>query len=78
MYLSVPLQLSLRETKLPLVFRELERAKQRLSESMLEDYTVTQTTLDEVFIRFASKQTELKEESEDFQHGVNMGSRGVS
>lgn len=49
-------QLPLGHTKLPVVFREMEKAKTKSTESFLEDYTITQTTLDEVFIRFASKQ----------------------
>ena len=53
-------------TKLPVVFREMEKAKAKSAESFLEDYNITQTTLDEVFIRFASKQTETKDaDSED-------------
>ena len=29
---------------------------------IIEDYSLTQTTLDEVFVQFASKQTELQED----------------
>ena len=38
------------------VFRNMEELKKR---NIIEDYSLTQTTLDEVFVRFASEQTEL-------------------
>lgn len=41
-------QMPLAQTKLPVVFREMERAKAKSSETCLEDYSITQTTLDEV------------------------------
>lgn len=47
-YNQLQYQLPLKHTRLPIVFREMERAKAKASESMLEDYTITQTTLDEV------------------------------
>jgi len=49
-------QLPIADTKLPIVFRYMEEL--RVS-GILEDYSLTQTTLDEVFVRFASEQTEL-------------------
>eukprot|EP00094_Tigriopus_californicus_P002639 TCALIF_02551-PA protein Name:"Similar to Abca7 ATP-binding cassette sub-family A member 7 (Rattus norvegicus)" AED:0.06 eAED:0.06 QI:3223/1/1/1/0.88/0.92/28/283/1389 len=61
-YNQLQYQLPLKHTKLPLVFREMEKAKASSKESLLEDYSITQTTLDEVFIRFASKQTEMVED----------------
>ena len=47
-YNQLQYQLPLKHTKLPIVFREMEKAKAKAGESMLEDYTITQTTLDEV------------------------------
>jgi len=49
-------QLPTSETKLPVVFRHMEDIR---SLGVVEDYSLTQTTLDEVFVRFASEQTEL-------------------
>eukprot|EP00092_Neocalanus_flemingeri_P109075 GFUD01140137.1.p1 GENE.GFUD01140137.1~~GFUD01140137.1.p1 ORF type:complete len:178 (-),score=42.29 GFUD01140137.1:275-808(-) len=49
-------QLPIAETKLPIVFRHMEALRVT---GILEDYSLTQTTLDEVFVRFASEQTEL-------------------
>ena len=37
-------------------FRNMEELRRR---EMIEDYSLTQTTLDEVFVRFASEQTGL-------------------
>ena len=46
-------QLPLGHTKLPVVFREMEKAKAKKgTEAFLEDYTITQTTLDEVRLMF--------------------------
>ena len=57
-YNQLQYQLPPKHTKLPLVFREMERAKsggakegEREEESFLEDYSITQTTLDEVSMR---------------------------
>ena len=47
-YNQLQYQLPPKHTKLPLVFREMERAKSGGEESFLEDYSITQTTLDEV------------------------------
>lgn len=47
-FFQLQYQLPLSHTKLPVVFREMERAKARSAESGLEDYSITQTTLDEV------------------------------
>lgn len=47
-YNQLQYQLPLKHTKLPLVFREMEKAKASSKESFLEDYSITQTTLDEV------------------------------
>merc|ERR1712117_311533 len=52
-------QLPTAETKLPVVFRHMEDIRNL---GILEDYSLTQTTLDEVFVRFASEQTELHED----------------
>ena len=52
-------QLPIQSTRLPLVFRHMEDLR---SIKVIEDYSLTQTTLDEVFVQFASKQTELKED----------------
>merc|ERR1719499_2741837 len=49
-------QLPVQDTKLPVVFRHMEDLR---ASGILEDYSLTQTTLDEVFVRFASEQTEL-------------------
>lgn len=49
-------QLPIAETRLPVVFRHMEELRVL---GILEDYSLTQTTLDEVFVRFASEQTEL-------------------
>ena len=50
-------QLPIQSTRLPLVFRHMEDLR-----TIIEDYSLTQTTLDEVFVQFASKQTELQED----------------
>ena len=50
-------QLPILSTRLPLVFRHMEDLR-----TIIEDYSLTQTTLDEVFVQFASKQTELQED----------------
>ena len=48
-YNQLQYQLPPKHTKLPLVFREMERAKSaKDGDSFLEDYSITQTTLDEV------------------------------
>ena len=49
-YNQLQYQLPPKHTKLPLVFREMERAKSAKegNDSFLEDYSITQTTLDEV------------------------------
>ena len=50
-YNQLQYQLPPKHTKLPLVFREMERAKSGAGAeegSFLEDYSITQTTLDEV------------------------------
>lgn len=52
-------QLPTAATRLPVVFRHMEQLRQL---GILEDYSLTQTTLDEVFVRFASEQTELLED----------------
>jgi len=49
-------QLPRQGTKLATVFRHMEECRQIC---IIEDYSLTQTTLDEVFVRFASEQTEL-------------------
>merc|ERR1719511_648262 len=50
-------QLPLKDTWLPQVFHVMEKAKAD-SNGELEDYSVSQLTLDDVFIQFASKQSE--------------------
>ena len=40
-------------------FRHMEDLRQT---GIIEDYSLTQTTLDEVFVQFASQQTELQPE----------------
>jgi len=50
-------QLPLKDTWLPQVFHVMEKAKAD-SNGDLEDYSVSQLTLDDVFIQFASKQSE--------------------
>ena len=52
-------QLPTSNTKLPVVFRRMEECREL---GILQDYSLTQTTLDEVFVRFASEQTELHED----------------
>jgi len=52
-------QLPVSLTSLPLVFRHMEDLRQT---GIIEDYSLTQTTLDEVFVQFASQQTELQPE----------------
>ena len=52
-------QLPILSTRLPLVFRHMEDLR---TIKVIEDYSLTQTTLDEVFVQFASKQTELQED----------------
>ena len=52
-------QLPIQSTRLPLVFRHMEDLR---GIQVIEDYSLTQTTLDEVFVQFASKQTELQED----------------
>ena len=52
-------QLPTANTKLPMVFCKMEECREL---GLLEDYSLTQTTLDEVFVRFASEQTELEED----------------
>ena len=52
-YNQLQYQLPPKHTRLPLVFREMERAKSKSAktegeDSFLEDYSITQTTLDEV------------------------------
>ena len=52
-YNQLQYQLPPKHTKLPLVFREMERAKSSKAktegeDSFLEDYSITQTALDEV------------------------------
>jgi len=49
--------LPLKTTKLPTIFSLMESARDN-PELQLEDYSISQMTLDEVFIHFASKQTE--------------------
>jgi len=55
-------QLPITDTKLPVVFRHMEDIRVL---GILEDYSLTQTTLDEVFVRFASEQTELLLDEEE-------------
>jgi len=52
-------QLPTANTKLPVVFRRMEECREL---DILQDYSLTQTTLDEVFVRFASEQTELHDD----------------
>lgn len=49
--------LPLKTTKLPDIFNLMESARGQQN-LQLEDYSISQMTLDEVFIHFASKQTE--------------------
>jgi ATP-binding cassette subfamily A (ABC1) protein 1 len=56
-YNQLQFQLPPKHTKLPLVFREMEKAKASTGtadheKSFLEDYSITQTTLDEVSCNF--------------------------
>jgi len=53
---QIKYQLPIQSTKLPVVFRHMEELRKS---GVIEDYSLTQTTLDEVFVQFASKQTEL-------------------
>ena len=52
-------QLPTINTKLPVVFQRMEECREL---DILQDYSLTQTTLDEVFVRFASEQTELHDD----------------
>ena len=52
-------QLPTANTKLPVVFQRMEECREL---DILQDYSLTQTTLDEVFVRFASEQTELHDD----------------
>jgi len=54
---QVQFHLPLKTTKLPNVFNLMESARGD-PDLQLEDYSISQMTLDEVFIHFASKQTE--------------------
>ncbi|XP_064607351.1 phospholipid-transporting ATPase ABCA1-like [Liolophura sinensis] len=56
-------QLGISETSLSSVFSCMEEARKELN---IEDYSVSQTTLDQVFINFAKKQCEDVEDAEDF------------
>jgi len=55
--------LPLKTTKLPSIFSLMESARTK-ENLQLEDYSISQMTLDEVFIHFASKQTEETESVE--------------
>ena len=46
-YNQLQYQLPLKHTQLPVVFREMEKAR-NLPSLQMEDYSITQTTLDEV------------------------------
>ncbi|XP_071041815.1 phospholipid-transporting ATPase ABCA1 isoform X1 [Parasteatoda tepidariorum] len=60
---------------LAMVFQELERARQMLS---IEDYSVSQTTLDQVFISFAKMQADVTEgvPTESIAHQIVRNKRG--
>ncbi|XP_023327394.1 ATP-binding cassette sub-family A member 2 [Eurytemora carolleeae] len=58
-YNQLQFQLPVIGTKLPAVFRHMEDLR---AQGFLEDYSLTQTTLDEVFVRFAKEQTDLQED----------------
>ncbi|GFT33344.1 phospholipid-transporting ATPase ABCA1 [Nephila pilipes] len=60
---------------LALVFQELEQARDRLS---IEDYSVSQTTLDQVFISFAKMQADVTEgvPTQSIAHQIVRNKRG--
>ncbi|GIY08391.1 phospholipid-transporting ATPase ABCA1 [Caerostris darwini] len=60
---------------LAFVFQELEQARDRLS---IEDYSVSQTTLDQVFISFAKMQADVTEgvPTESIAHQIVRNKRG--
>nr|XP_040569768.1 phospholipid-transporting ATPase ABCA1-like [Lepeophtheirus salmonis] len=62
-YNQLTYQIPLKTIKLSTIFHEMERAKS-MKHLLLEDYSLTQTTLDEVFIRFASEQKGMSEDAE--------------
>ena len=68
-------QLPTANTKLPMVFCKMEECREL---GLLEDYSLTQTTLDEVFVRFASEQTELEDDEKPKKplHGKLMAKLG--
>lgn len=53
------------DTKLSMVFDMVEKNKKQLN---IEDYSISQTTLDEVFIGFAKLQAENIEETASVDH----------
>ena len=59
--------------KLSTIFGQMEAVKDSLN---IEDYSVSQTTLDQVFIHFASKQTDMLDDEMADEKGKRlMGSR---
>ncbi|XP_035828704.1 phospholipid-transporting ATPase ABCA7 [Aplysia californica] len=58
-YNMLQYQLGNKNLSLSQLFRAMEEAKRDLG---VEDYSVSQTTLDQVFINFAKKQTDLKDD----------------
>ncbi|CAB4066911.1 ABCA1 [Lepeophtheirus salmonis] len=63
-YNQLTYQIPLKTIKLSTIFHEMERAKSMKHLLLEEDYSLTQTTLDEVFIRFASEQKGMSEDAE--------------
>ena len=64
---QIQFHLPLKTTKLPHIFNLMEVARTK-PELQLEDYSISQMTLDEVFIHFASKQTEEDEAPSNNTH----------
>ncbi|BFZ20641.1 hypothetical protein BsWGS_23680 [Bradybaena similaris] len=72
-YNIVQYELKTRPVSLAMLFSKLEEAGSNLS---IEDYSISQNTLDNVFINFVKQQTELvRDESEDEQRSRSLSSR---
>nr|XP_026691296.1 ATP-binding cassette sub-family A member 1-like [Ciona intestinalis] len=67
-------QIPLEDTKLSFLFDALERNKSRLN---IEDYSVSQTTLDEVFVSFAKLQTDGLEHEYGLQRPILASEGGA-
>lgn len=58
-------QLAMKDMKLDTVFQCMERARQQ---SLLQDYSLSQTTLEDVFIRFASEQGDMAKQKHNLKY----------